>query len=214
MKRFSLNELKLAIDAGCDQFGDDEMIIVGSLSLLGHAKGELPDAIQTTMDIDLYPKNVPTEKNLDTARMALDYGEGSKFRQEHGWYIEVMGTWVTDRATGWQDRTNPVTTERGNVGHCISPLDLAFIKATVGREKDYKQVKDMIGVGYLSYGDLKKFITDFPPPLELQREKASEFIVKLQGMLNETPLLEIPRVPTKGEHFYPTGAGKTGYATK
>ncbi len=211
MHRFSLKELKMAIDLGCDQFEDNEMVIVGSMSILGHTQGELPPEIPMTMDIDLYPKNAG-DKVLAKTHMALDYGEGSQFRADNGWYIEVLGEWTTFRLTpGWQDRTNKVVTEKGNVGHCLSPLDLAYNKATVARVKDFDLVKAMVGVGYISYGDLKKFLTDSPPVQEEHQETARQFMGKLEQALN-SPLPEVPHVPKKDQYLFPQGAGKAGYA--
>jgi hypothetical protein len=213
MSRFSLKELKLAIDAGCSQLDDTEMVVVGSMSLLGHAKGELPPQIQVTMDIDLYPKN-KDDDSLAKTKMALDYGEASKFREEHGWYIEVLGGWTTDRTPpGWMDRTNQVVTDKGNVGHCLSPLDLAYNKATVARGKDYNQVQSMIDIGYISYGDLKKIIADFPPAKGEHRENAEAFVAKI-GKTLRSSLPEISRVPKQASYLCPSGAGKTGHVAK
>jgi hypothetical protein len=190
MRQFSRDDLKLAIDLACGVFGDSEMVVVGSMSILGHDP-KPPAAICLTMDIDLYPKNAP---GTNTALLAIEYGEGSLFRQENGWYIEALAPWSTAfLPPGWSERTNPIETATGNVGHCLAPMDLAVNKTRISRKKDFDQVKAMIEAGYFTFPALKDTFLEHVTKPE-HREIGMVFLERMEKAL-ASPRPEIPRVP-------------------
>jgi hypothetical protein len=130
MKR---SELEHLIRAAGTIAEDDEIIIIGSQSILG----EFPDAPQSLLvstEADLFPRNHPERADLVDGSI----GEGSRFHEEFGYYAQGVDEKTATLPRGWHTRlvriANPNT--RGIAGLCLEVHDLAISKYVAGREKD------------------------------------------------------------------------------
>jgi hypothetical protein len=109
------------------------------------------------LDIDLFPR--PDGTKDSTQAIMAHFGEGSEFQEENGFYIESVGRWTMQNALdGWDGRLVRVTTPKGVTGLCIAPLDLAYVKLEVAREKDIQYVGVMLRAGIVSASALMSAI--------------------------------------------------------
>jgi hypothetical protein len=138
---------------------DDEFIVIGSQSILG-AYPEAPGDLLRSMDLDLYPKNLPEQS------IAVDgaIGEGSMFHQTFGYYAHGVGPDTAVLPNGWQDRLVAVKNEntRGVTGWCLDPSDLAVSKLVAGREHDLEFVAQMFRHGLLDVDRVRERLETTP----------------------------------------------------
>ncbi len=130
MKRSELEHVIRASGAIAD---DDEIIVIGSQSVLG----QFPDAparLLASMETDIYPKNKPEL----AAMVDGSIGEGSFFHAEFGYYAQGVGPTTAVLPEGWQERLVSVRNENTNgvTGLCLDVHDLAISKYVAGRPKD------------------------------------------------------------------------------
>lgn len=130
MKRADLEHI---IRAAADIAADDEIIVIGSQSILGQFP-DAPPELLVSVEADVYPKNHPERWELIDGSI----GELSPFHSTFGYYAQGVepGTAVLPR--GWESRLvtvrNPNT--RNATGFCLEIHDLALSKYVAGREKD------------------------------------------------------------------------------
>ena len=127
MKRSELEHVICASGAIAD---DDEIIVIGSQSVLG----QFPDApvrLLASMDTDIYPKNKPEL----AAVVDGSIGEGSLFHAEFGYYAQGVGPNTAVLPEGWQSRLVRINNENTNgvTGLCLEVHDLAISKYVAGR---------------------------------------------------------------------------------
>lgn len=113
--------------------GDDEVIVIGSQSILG----QFPDAPVTllaSMETDIYPRNKPELAELVDAAI----GEGSSFHTEFGYYAQGVGPNTAVLPEGWEKRLVRINNENtgGVTGLCLEIHDLAISKYVASRPKD------------------------------------------------------------------------------
>ncbi len=130
MNRRQLEHLIRASSTICE---DDELIIVGSQSILG----QFPDApaeLLVSEEADIYPKNIPERWELIDGSI----GELSPFHATFGYYAQGVQEGTATLPRGWQDRLVAIKTPAtlGATGWCIAPVDLVVSKYVAGREKD------------------------------------------------------------------------------
>lgn len=130
MKRSELEHVIRASGAIAD---DNELIIIGSQSILGqfpHAPAEL----LASMETDLYPRNKPELAELVDGSI----GEGSFFHEQYGYYAQGVGPETAVLPAGWEGRLVEVNNENTNgiAGLCLEVHDLAISKYVAGRPKD------------------------------------------------------------------------------
>jgi hypothetical protein len=130
MKRADLEHL---IRAAAQIADDDELIIVGSQSVLG----QFPDAsseLLRSVEADMYPKNHPERWELIDGSI----GELSPFHDTFGYYAQGVqpGTAILPR--GWEERVIPIRNPntRNATGWCLEIHDLLISKYVAGRHKD------------------------------------------------------------------------------
>ena len=112
---------------------DDEIIVVGSQSILG----QFPDApadLCVSVEADVYPKNRPERSDLIDGSI----GEGSPFHTTFGYYAQGVGETTATLPPGWKARLVAVRGPgtRGATGLCLEVHDLVISKLVAGREKD------------------------------------------------------------------------------
>ncbi len=135
------SELEHIIRASGDVAQDDEIVIIGSQSILG----QFPDApirLLVSMEADVYPNHNP--ELADRVDGAI--GEGSSFHELHGYYAQGVGPETAVLPSGWKDRVVVIKNENTNgvAGLCLEVHDLAVSKFVAGRYKDLNFVQELI----------------------------------------------------------------------
>jgi hypothetical protein len=133
------SELEHIIHASGDVAQDDEIVIIGSQSILG----QFPDApirLLASMEADVYPNHNPDlADEIDGA-----IGEGPSFHELHGYYAQGVGPKTALLPSGWKDRVVVVKNENTNgiAGLCLEVHDLAISKYVAGRYKDLEFIQE------------------------------------------------------------------------
>jgi hypothetical protein len=135
------SDLEHIIRASGDVAQDDEIVIIGSQSILG----QFPDApmrLLASMEADVYPNHSP--ELADKVDGAI--GEGSSFHELHGYYAQGVGPETAVLPSGWKDRVVVIKNENTNgvAGLCLEVHDLAISKLVAGRSKDLEFIQELI----------------------------------------------------------------------
>ncbi len=126
-------QLEHLIRAASTIAGDDDLVIVGSQSILG----QFPDApadLTVSDEADIYPRTYPERADLIDGSI----GELSPFHQTFGYYAQGVGPETAVLPAGWEERLIPVSNPRtrGATGWCLEIHDLLISKYVAGRPKD------------------------------------------------------------------------------
>jgi hypothetical protein len=135
------SELEHIIRASGDVAQDNEIVIIGSQSILG----QFPDApirLLASMEADVYPRHNP--ERADKVDGAI--GEGSSFHELHGYYAQGVGPETAVLPSGWKRRVVVIKNENTNgiAGLCLEVHDLAISKLVAGRTKDLEFIRALI----------------------------------------------------------------------
>ncbi|KIG13311.1 hypothetical protein DB30_00359 [Enhygromyxa salina] len=143
MKRAQLEHLIRACSTIAE---DDEIIIIGSQSILGQFP-DAPEELLISNEADVYPRNFPERAELVDGSI----GELSPFHQTFGYYAQGVGEQTATLAQGWQHRLIPVNNARtrGATGWCLEVHDLVVSKYAANREKDREFVRAVIRHGLI-----------------------------------------------------------------
>ena len=143
MKR---SELEHVIRASGEIAGDDEIVIIGSQSILGQFPNA-PVRLLMSMEADIYPRNKPAE--ADKVDGAI--GEGSSFHELHGYYAQGVGKETAVLPEDWEGRLVAVNNENTNgvTGYCLDVHDLAISKMIAMRSKDVDFVQELVRHGMI-----------------------------------------------------------------
>jgi hypothetical protein len=135
------SDLEHIIRASGDVAQDDEIVIIGSQSILGQFPNA-PMRLLVSMEADVYPKHSP--ELADRVDGAI--GEGSAFHELHGYYAQGVGPETAILPSGWQDRLVVLKNENTNgiAGLCLEVHDLAVSKFVAGRSKDIEFIQELI----------------------------------------------------------------------
>lgn len=135
------SDLEHVIRASGDIAEDDEIIVIGSQSILG----QFPNAsarLLTSMETDVYPRNKPElADKIDGA-----IGEGSLFHEVNGYYAQGVGPETAVLPEGWEQRLIDINNEntRGVSGLCLEVHDLTISKLVAARAKDLEFVQELV----------------------------------------------------------------------
>lgn len=137
MKR---SELEHLIRAAGDISRERELVVIGSQAILGQFP-DAPPSLCISMECDLYPRRNPAlADKVDGA-----IGEGSRFHELYGYYVQGVGPDTATLPKGWEGRLvrveNPNT--GGHAGLCLEVHDLAISKYVAGREKDLEFTREL-----------------------------------------------------------------------
>lgn len=127
-------QLEHLIRAAATIADDDEIVIVGSQSVLGQHP-DAPAALLVSMEADMYPRNHPERWDLIDGSI----GEGSPFHSTFGYYAQGVGPETAILPAGWESRVIRINTPatRGATGISLEIHDLLVAKYAAGREKDF-----------------------------------------------------------------------------
>lgn len=150
-------QLEHAIRTACQIIRCEEVVVVGSQSILGSfSEADLPPEATMSRECDILPLAATNE---ETARLADIIegvaGEWSPFEGEHGYGIDGVDLTTVVLPEGW--RTRLVKVQNANTasptgrpeftGWCLDPHDLCAAKLCAGREKDFNFVHALLTAG-------------------------------------------------------------------
>jgi hypothetical protein len=129
------SDLEHIIRAAANISADDEIVVIGSQSVLG----QFPDApaeLCVSMEADVFPRNYPERWDLIDGSI----GELSPFHQTFGYYAQGVEESTAVLPAGWKDRLIAVRNDntRGATGLCLEIHDLLISKYVAGRDKDLR----------------------------------------------------------------------------
>ena len=171
------SELEHIIHASGDVAKDDEIVIIGSQSILG----QFPDApmrLLVSMEADVYPSHRPELAD----RVDAAIGEGSSFHELHGYYAQGVGPETAVLPSGWKDRVIVVKNKNTNgiAGLCIEAHDLAISKFVAGRYTDLEFIQELIRHEMIQ----KKIMLTRLAEAELQESERSRIGAKIEAMFS------------------------------
>jgi hypothetical protein len=181
-------QLEHAIRAACQIIGHQEVIVVGSQSILGtFAEDQLPPAATMSIEVDILPI---ADDNAQTAALADIIegvaGEFSSFEQLHGFSIDGVDLQTSILPEGWRGRlvkvqnanTAPPSGHPQFTGWCLDSEDLCLAKLCAFREKDQNFVAALLGAGLV---DAQTIIDRLPSVAEQHRTAAERAIRWLEA---------------------------------
>lgn len=132
--------------------GDDEIIILGSTSVLAQIP-DIPEDVIMSIEADLFPKNKVHMSDVIDGSI----GELSPFHQAFGYYAHGVGPETAQNLPrAWKERLIEIRNEntKGITGLCLEIHDLAVGKYVSARPKDYRFVRYLVSKGYVSLDEL------------------------------------------------------------
>lgn len=142
-------QLEHAIRASGDLLNEDEVIVVGSQSILGAFPEGLPSSVLLSIEIDIMMRDDPQDEKQQLVNG--QQGELTMFHSTHGFFVEAVGEDLCRFPSGWRGRVVEVNTPgtNGVTGLCPDPHDLAIAKLLACREKDVTYVAALLKSGHL-----------------------------------------------------------------
>lgn len=132
-----LQDLEHILRAAATICGDDEIIVIGSQSILGQFPAA-PAELCVSNEADIYPKNKPELADLIDGTI----GELSAFHETFGYYAQGVQVGTATLPRDWEARLVPLHSPatRGATGLCLEVHDLLISKYVANREKDRRFV--------------------------------------------------------------------------
>ena len=131
-------QLEHVIRAAATIADDDEIVVVGSQSVLGQFPNA-PEELCVSNEADVYPRKYPERWELIDGSI----GELSPFHETFGYYGQGVEPGTAILPSEWEDRviviSGPGT--RGAKGLCLEIHDLVVSKAVACREKDHRFIR-------------------------------------------------------------------------
>jgi hypothetical protein len=163
-------QLEHVIRAAATIADDDELIVIGSQSVLG----QFPDApaeLRVSNEADVFPKNRPERWDLIDGSI----GEGSPFHVTFGYYAQGVEEGTPVLPEGWKSRLVPVRGPgtRGATGWCLEVHDLVVSKLVAGREKDDVFVRAAVQHRLVDRSTLLERVEHAPVSAERRAELAA-----------------------------------------
>lgn len=142
---------------------DDELVIIGSQSILGQFP-RAPASLLVSIEADIYPLHHPQRWDLIDGTI----GEGSPFHLTFGYYAQGVGEETAVLSAGWRDRLVPIRGPgtRGATGWALEIHDLLVAKYAAGREKDLEFAAEAIRHGLVRQEVLLARLERAPLPEE------------------------------------------------
>jgi hypothetical protein len=172
------SELEHVIGAAATIAADDEIIVVGSQSVLGQFPNA-PAELRVSVEADVWPRNHPERWELIDGSI----GELSPFHEAFGYFAQGVGPETAVLPDGWEDRLirieSPAT--RGAVGLCLEVHDLVISKYAAEREKDIRFVRAAIAHGLVDRDVLLDRLESTPVP-DQRRQRIRSFIARDYGV--------------------------------
>ena len=153
----NLEQLDRLLTAVAKKHRVDSFVVIGSLSVLGLVDARLiPEAMTVSTDVDAYPDADPAR----AFEMADDFGLGSAFEQEHGYYFDAVSPELPTLPRGWQERLIARRLPGGTTAKFLEPHDAAIAKLARAEPKDLRWIRAGIGASILSIATLEHRFRD------------------------------------------------------
>ena len=213
------DQLEHAIRTACQIINHQEIIIVGSQSILGtFRESELPPEATMSREIDALPIAATNEETSFLADLIEGVaGEMSPFEETHGFSIDGVDLSTCVLPEGWQERlvkvsnvntTGPSGTPQFT-GWCLDKEDLCVAKAVAGRDKDRRFVAALLDSQLVDSRIISERLKTVPKPYEETAVRAGEWLVNIstnnQGLYSKRQKKLLPGSVTPGG----LGAGKS-----
>lgn len=128
-----LNKLEHLFGEAKKLNGDDEFVVIGSLSALGILPGgRVPARMLMSIDVDCYTRRDPGR--VFELKRAL--GEGSAFEAEHGYFLDPVSPNLPTLPAQWEFRLVKVPLKNGVTVFFLDPNDAAISKYARGEPRD------------------------------------------------------------------------------
>ncbi len=146
-------QLEHVIRAAADIADDDEIIVIGSQSVLAQYP-DAPPELLVSNEADVFPRNHPERWDVIDGSI----GEGSPFHTTFGYYAQGVEEGTAILPDGWRERLAPIrnANTRGATGLCLDIHDLAIAKFAAGREKDKLFLEAAVAHGLLRVETLRE----------------------------------------------------------
>ena len=127
--------------------GDDEFVVIGSLSALGVLpSGRVPARMLMSIDVDCYTRRDPGR--VFELKHAL--GEGSAFEAAHGYFLDPVSPHLPTLPAQWEFRLIKVPLKNGVTVYFLDPNDAAISKYARGEPRDREWIQAGLAAGLLS----------------------------------------------------------------
>jgi hypothetical protein len=146
-------QLEHVIRAAATIADDDEIVVIGSQSVLGQFP-TAPDELCVSNEADVYPRKHPERWALIDGSI----GELSPFHDTFGYYGQGVEPGTAVLPEKWEDRLvlicGPGT--RGAKGLCLEIHDLVVSKAVACREKDHRFIRAAARAGLVDRAEVSR----------------------------------------------------------
>ncbi|MDJ0318978.1 DUF6036 family nucleotidyltransferase [Pseudarthrobacter sp. PS3-L1] len=189
-------ELEHAIRAATQIIRDDQVIIIGSQSILGsYSEDQLPAAATMSPEVDIAPMR-DADADALSDQLSFDAGEWSEFHATYGFYIEGVGKRTAILPPDWEYRLVGVRNEATNnaTGLCLEPHDLCTAKLMAHREKDFEFVRALMLARLIDPAILKErlasidiSVVESDQDVDVLEYRQRQSIIWLAGVLPPDP---------------------------
>ena len=127
-------------------------VVIGSLSVLGLiGERRIPESMTVSAEVDAYPDTDP-ERAFE---IAADFGLGSDFEQEHGYYFDAVSPDLPTLPRGWEQRLIRHQLPGGVLLKFLDPHDAAIAKLARADPKDLQWIRAGVDASILSVATLE-----------------------------------------------------------
>lgn len=150
--------------------GHTEFVVAGSLSILGVAQrsSEIPERMLMSIDVDCYTKEDPVR----IFELKEELGEGSRFEQENGYYLDPIGPGLLTLPSQWAYRLIKVELEGQIAVYFLDPNDAAVSKYARCEPRDRAWIEAGLNAGLLSAPIIESRFRETVFLDEAERERA------------------------------------------
>lgn len=139
------SDLEHIIRASCEITKQQQVLIVGSQSILGtYSEYELPMISTYSEEADVFPLYDEDESGANLIDGGM--GEMSQFHITFGYYAQGVSRRTATLSPGWEDRLVPIRNEntRYFIGWCLEVHDTCASKLIANRDKDREFVAALL----------------------------------------------------------------------
>ncbi|MFM9971392.1 MAG: DUF6036 family nucleotidyltransferase [Burkholderiales bacterium] len=127
-------------------------VVIGSLSVLGLAqKHDIPAEMLLSNEVDAWVENDP-ERAFEFNR---DWGQGSPFEREHGYYFDAVSPKLPTLPDGWEARMVSMQLPAGAIVKFLDPNDAAVSKYARSDPKDRAWIREGLRLSLLSIATIE-----------------------------------------------------------
>lgn len=165
------DQLEHLLRAACTVIDEDEVLVIGSQSILGsYSQQVLPPRATLSMEADLAVFDDPDARKADLIDGSL--GEATQFHETYGYYAQGVTVGTAVFPDGWQERLvrlqSPNT--RNKAGLCLEPHDLVLSKLARGDTRDYDFAAALLDAGLVQQSTLAERLETLPVGAEKKQE--------------------------------------------